>query len=307
MARSISQIKAQIAETYISDPTVREAYGITKDRSFDSLFSPVSVESVIFHVVASCIWVLEKMFDRHSADVGQAIESLRPHTLRWYCSMAMRYMRGRDLIMADGVAATDSYDLTDLSDDEIQAARVVRYAVASEDTTGIYIKVAGADSDGRPCQLDPDDHKGLIHYMSQIKDAGVRVTVLNDPADLIRVKLMVLYDPAILTATHLSPKGLDSMADISLRDADDADVIAQAVTGVVSRLPFNGEYRNSDLLAAVKAVPGVRVADIISVEAAPGGTDNFSRVVGFRRPASGYYRLDTLDVHGRSYTSDDNV
>ena len=219
----------------------------------------------------------------------------------------MRYMRGRDLIMADGVAATDSYDLTDLSDDEIQAARVVRYAVASEDTTGIYIKVAGADSDGRPCQLDPDDHKGLIHYMSQIKDAGVRVTVLNDPADLIRVKLMVLYDPAILTATHLSPKGLDSMADISLRDADDADVIAQAVTGVVARLPFNGEYRNSDLLAAVQAVPGVRVADIISVEAAPGGTDNFSRVVGFRRPASGYYRLDTLDVHGRSYTSDDNV
>ena len=74
-----------------------------------------------------------------------------------------------------------------------------------------------------------------------------------------------------------------------------------AVNEVISRLPFNGEYRNSDLMAAIQAVEGVRVADIVKVEAAAGGSEAYSRVVGYRRPYSGYYALQDLTVRGRAY------
>ena len=86
MARTISEIKAEIANTYIAQDTVRSAYGLDENASFDKVFSPISIENVLFYVVASCIWVLEQLFDRHTAEVEHRIEALRPHTLRWYVS-----------------------------------------------------------------------------------------------------------------------------------------------------------------------------------------------------------------------------
>lgn len=307
MARTIAEIKAQIAETFISQDAIRSAYGISGKQSFDQTFSPVSLESLMFYVVASCIWLLEKMFDRHAQEVDSKIETLRPHTRRWYASKAKEYMKGHSLIMEGGIEVADHYDTSGMTEADIDKARIVKYAVANEDerTGALFIKVAKRDSDGNPTPLDTaagnDELAGFKHYISQIKDAGVAVNVINSPADKIKVEVIVVYDPVLL-----SPRDITGAEDANkcrrmtlMRDGK--DVIREAVLKVVSQLPFNGEYRNSDLMAALQAVEGVEVVDIVSVQAAPGDSSTYSPVVGYRRPYSGYYNLAELTVKGREY------
>ena len=295
MARSISEIKAHICETFLAQDAIRSVYGLSSGQSFDKVFSPVSLESLMFYVVASCIWLLEKLFDRHREEVDARIEALRPHTLRWYASKAKEYMRGKDLIREDGVVVADYYDTTGMTDEAIEKARVVKYAVATENDTQVYIKVATRGINGRPRQLEAEDLAGLKGYLAQIKDAGVAVKVLNEPADNMRVELMVLYDPAIFMVQNEGETDDDGYTALSLMQ-DNKNVIEEAVSRVISELPFNGEYRNSDLLAAVQAIEGIKVADIIKVEAAAGGSEAYSQVIGYRRPYSGYYALQNLTV-----------
>lgn len=302
MARSIAEIKAQICETFISQDAIRTGYGLKDKQTFDKAFSPVSLESLMFYVVASCIWLLEKLFDRHREEVDARIDALRPHTLRWYVSKTLEYMRGKDLIMTDGVVVADYYDTSGMTEADIEKARVVKYAVATEDNTQVFIKVAARANNGQPTPLQPEDLVGLKYYLSQIKDAGVAIKVLNEPADNMRVDLVVLYDPAILTAETIGNGQIDANGYTTIQLLRDGkDVIAEAVSNVISKLPFNGEYRNSDLMAALQSVEGVRVADIVSVEAAAGGSEVYSRVVAYRRPYSGYYALKNLTVKGRAY------
>lgn len=304
MARSIAEIKAQIAETFISQDAIRTGYGLKSKQSFEKAFSAVSLENLMFYVVASCIWVLEKMFDKHREEIDTRIDALRPHTLRWYVSKTLAYMRDKDLIMADGVVVADYYDTSGMTETEIEKARVVKYAVATEDNTKVFIKVAARDNNGQPTQLEDADVAGLRYYLSQIKDAGVAIEIRNEPADNMRIELVVLYDPAILTAETTDNGQADANGYYNIKlTRDGKDVIAEAVSAVISKLPFNGEYRNSDLMAALQAIEGVRVADIVKVEAAAGGSEAFSKVVGYRRPYSGYYAIKdgNLTVKGRAY------
>ena len=189
-----------------------------------------------------------------------------------------------------------------MADEEIEKARVVKYAVATEDNTQVFIKVAARGNNGQPEQLKAEDLAGLKSYLSQIKDAGVVVKVLNEPADNMRVELIVLYDPAILTAQPVGNAKPDADGFVkSTLLHDGVEVVREAVSRVISQLPFNGEYRNSDLMAAIQSIEGIKVADIVKVEAAAGGSDAYSQVVGYRRPFSGYYALQNLTVKTRAY------
>lgn len=301
MARTISEIKAEIGAAYISHETVRSAYGLDENASFDKVFSPISVESVLFYVVAASIWALEQLFDRHTAEVEQRIEDLRPHTLRWYVSKALGYMHNYKLVQTDGVVSADYYDTTGLSEGDIAAKKIVKYAVATESNTQVVIKVAKAKADGRPTPLTKNEKAGLEYYLSQIKDAGVYIKVLSEAADKMNVELVVLYDPSVLNAECIATDEDEEYRQLLITDPNSGkEVIKEAVQEVIARLPFNGEYRNSDLMAAVQAIEGVEVADIAAVQVCSDG-ETYTDVVGCRRPYSGYYELNNIIIRGRAY------
>ena len=301
MAHTIAEIKAEIGAAYVSHETVRSAYGLDENASFDKVFSPISVESVLFYVVASCIWVLEQLFDRHTAEVEQRIEALRPHTLRWYVSKTLEYMHNFKLVQTNGVVSADYYDTTGLSEGDIAAKKIVKYAVATESNTQVVIKVAKAKADGRPTPLTKNEKAGLEYYLSQIKDAGVYIKVLSEAADKMNVELVVLYDPSVLNAEYIATDEDEEYRQLLITDPNSGkEVIKEAVQEVIARLPFNGEYRNADLMAAVQAIEGVEVADITSVQVCSDG-ETYTDVVGYRRPYSGYYELNNIIIRGRAY------
>lgn len=314
MARSIKEIKDELTRNFVSQEAVRDQYGLPDNVSFDKAFSPVSIESVLLYVVASCVWVVECLFDCHKEEVESAIENLRPHTLRWYVSKVKQFIYDAPLTMTDGIVTADYFDEEAIKkqkgwdDAKLEAQKIVKYAVATEDNTTVYIKVAKRNAQGNPVQLNTDrELPALEYYLSQIKDAGVLIKIINEPADTMNVELLVLYDPTVLknVAADSAPDK-DGYSELSLQpvssgSGEKTDIIETAVQKVISELPFNGEYRNSDLMAAVQAIDGVKVVDVLKVEADVGGSQVYTPVVGYRRPGSGYYSLNSLKVKGRAY------
>lgn len=284
MARTIEEIKKDMTDSFIQNQAVISAYGLTAGKTFSEQFSRVSIESILFYVFAAALWSLEKLFDLHVEEVDSRIEQLEPHTLRWYVNKTKAFMFGHKM-----VADSDYYDTSKLSEADIAEAKVVKYAVASESNTVVYIKVAG-EKEGKPCILTDSQIAALNSYMNTIKDAGVSVQLRNEKADLMRISLVVYYDPTLLSAEGVSL-------------ADGSKPVDNTVKSVITNLPFNGVYRNTDLLAALQALSGVEVVDISKVEAKSRNAEDFTEVVGFNRPYSGYFEIESLDVTYIQYSA----
>ena len=197
MARTITQIKSELTTAFMADTTLAASYGFTPGADFDKTFSKVSIENILLYIVAAALWTHERLFDEHRAEVENTIAQLKPHTLRWYVSKVKQFREGQPLI--DG---TDQYDDTGLTDDDIAQRQVVHFAAATEAATTVYIKVA-TDNGGVKQPLTTDQLNGLKAYIAEVKDAGVRVEVINEPAYHLQLSLVVYYDPMVL-----SPQGM---------------------------------------------------------------------------------------------------
>ena len=279
MARTIKEIKDSMTATFVNESAVVTAYGLNTKKTFDQQFSSVSIESILFYCFAFAVWTLETLFDKHKAEVEAKIEQLEPHTLRWYVNKAKAFMYGYKLVQD-----TDYYDTSNMSETDIEAARRVKYAVATESNTVVYLKVAGQNDKQQPCLLTRSELDALTAYMNTIKDAGVAIKLINEEADQIKIHLKVYYDATVLDAEGVNADGNKPVED--------------AVRSVITNLPFNGVYRNTDLLAAITKLPGVEVADIVEVSTKVNNAaeNDYTKVVGFDKPYSGYYSLLAKDL-----------
>ena len=174
MARTIAEIKESIAADFMRNSDVARAYGFEAGAAFTSHFSRVSIESLLFYIVACATWVLECLFDQHKTDVEKRIEEILPHRPKWYRDKVLAFMKDKTLI-----SDTDTYDTVGMGEDDIEAARVVKHAAASENknTSILTIKVAG-EKNGERCPLDAETETQLAAYIAEIKDAGVRVELV---------------------------------------------------------------------------------------------------------------------------------
>lgn len=286
MARTVEEIKKDMTAEFMKMEAVKSTYGLDGSKSFADCFSMASLENIIFYVFAVAVWALEKLFDLHRADVDARIEQLEPHTLRWYVSKAKAYMQGQKL-----VTDCDYYDTEGMTEQDIAAAKVVKYAVATESNTVVYIKVA-REVDGNPAALTAGQLEGLTSYMNEIKDAGVSVQLRNEPADQMRMSLLIYYDPTLLI---IDANGNGSQ--------NGKDPVRETTKQVIENLPFNGMFRKSDLMAALQALPCVEVADIKSVKVKPRNGAEWRTVEGYDRPFSGYYSIDALTVDYQPYNA----
>lgn len=286
MARTVEEIKKDMTAEFMKMEAVKSRYGLDGSKSFADCFSMASLENIIFYVFAVAVWALEKLFDLHRADVDARIEQLEPHTLRWYVSKAKAYMQGQKL-----VTDCDYYDTEGMTEQDIAAAKVVKYAVATESNTVVYIKVA-REVDGNPAALTAGQLEGLTSYMNEIKDAGVSVQLHNEPADQMRIDLLIYYDPTLLI---IDANGNGSQ--------NGKDPVRETTKQVIENLPFNGMFRKSDLMAALQALPCVEVADIKSVKVKPRNGAEWQTVEGYDRPFSGYYSIDALTVDYQPYNA----
>ena len=274
MARTIAQIKSEITTAFMADTTLAASYGFTIGDSFDSTFSKVSLENILFFIVASAIWTLETLFDLHATAMTNLINTQVPHKLKWYCEKILAFQYGDSLIVD-----TDTYAVVDAT------KQVVSYASALEYHGEVYIKVATGTT--TKSALPVPQQTALTAYVQEFKDAGVIVNIVNEAADHFSLVMNVYYDPMVLDGNG------------NRLDNGSPTVVNMINDYIQNQLPFNGEYRNSSFVDVLQALDGVVIADLIlaktisdaNFRAAGSAPVPWVNVVAKTVPDSGYFQI----------------
>ncbi len=259
MARTIAQIQQSIIDAKNADATL----------SGLSSTSNVAVWLLWTYVVATCNWVLENLFDAHKAEVTGIIATQKPHTLQWYVTMAKQFQYGVSL-----PADSDTYTVPSTD----PAVVIVSYAAVVELTTLVRVKVATLSA-GLLAPVTSPQLTALTAYMQLVKDAGVRLQVTSGDPDTLQLKVKIYYDPLVLDATGAR---LDGTSTTPVKDA---------VNSFLTNLPFNGLFVLNNLIAALQAIEGVVIGDVVSAQATYASLPYTAVTVEYT-PDAGYMALD---------------
>lgn len=274
MARTIEEIKKGMTTEWMANMDVVRKYGLDKPgREFSEVFSRVSIENMLFYITASAIWLLEKIFDNYKVEVENKIANEFPHTPRWYRNMALKYMK--DKILPEGSA---EYDTKGMTEEEIKELQVIKYAAAVENASqnGIILKIAG-ENDGKRGPIDEVTLDGFKAYIAEVKDAGVRVDVVNKDGDQFSCDITVYYNAMRDGATVKSN-------------------IEQAIKTYLTNLPFNGRFTITELSDAVKAVESVEFVGSINAQIKTDNDSDYQNIDAYAIPSSGYYQEPNINI-----------
>lgn len=260
MARTISQIQAALIAAKNADSTL----------SGLSSTSLTAVWLLWTYVVAICQWTLENLFDTHKSEVLNILATQTPHTLQWYVTMAKAFQYG--------VALPADSDVYALVPPASPSVLIVQYAAAVELTNLVRIKVAQL-SGSALAPLSSTQLTAFTSYMGRIKDAGVRIQCTSGAPDTFQPTMVIYYDPLVLDGTGAR---LDGTSPAPVMDA---------VNTFLDNLPFNGLFTLNSFIAAMQSVPGVIIADEVSVQAYYGSVTPVV-ISSQYLPDAGYMTLD---------------
>lgn len=268
MARTIAEIRNILLAEKAAQSTL------------DSLNSTsnVAVWKLIFDIVAAAIWTLEKLYDIFTGQVNEIIATLKPHSARWYATKAEAFMFGFDLI-----DETDTYDTSNLTDADINAAKIIAFAAVVDQDRGIRIKVAKLVADELTLLTAPE-LLAFKEYMERVKDAGVKLLITSGTADSLKLSLQVYFNPLVL---NISGERLDGT---------DTQPVQKAVKTYLKNLPFNGVFVTEYMVDALQLVDGVVIPHIMLASARYGVLPYTSFAVKYT-PDAGYLRIiDDADL-----------
>ncbi|GHV13661.1 hypothetical protein FACS1894169_01140 [Bacteroidia bacterium] len=272
---TISEVKKQITDVFISNETVKNLYGLEEGKTFEEQFLPLSLESIFSYTVASAIWLIYAVIEQFKTDIQALLRNEKAHTANWYATRAKDFQFGCDLTVD-----TDSYDNSALTDEQIEAAKIIKFAAATEteDQSILFLKIAN-ENGGNKQPVTDVQLIAFKAYLGRIKDAGVRISVINAQPDDLRLELDIYYNPLILGS------------DGSRLDGADETPVQNMIRDYVSNLSFNGLYVNQSLVDRLQTVEGIEIAELKGASSRYGDQVNFTVINARSRPYAGYYKI----------------
>ena len=264
MARTIAEIQAEIITAVQNDTTLSPQL---------TSISVTAIWRLWTYIVAVSIWTLEVLFDLYRTEITELVASKKPHTLRWYQSKALAYQHGGTLSLAN-----DEYNNTGLTDDQIAEQKIIAEAAVTEVDNILYVKVQKSSGDDL-AELDLTETEAFTAYMTEVKDAGVKMIVRSVPADHLKIEVDVYYDATILSSDGAR---LDGTASTPVQDAAKA---------FLRELPFDGKYIKAHHVDALQAVEGVIVPEFRLCQTRRDDDPSFANVDVFYDPYSGFLKF----------------
>ncbi len=287
MARSKNEIKQEITTSFMTNEAVILKYGFEEGTQFDSYFSEVSIEKLLFEFIAYAVFLLELMFDTHKKEIDTRLANEKAGTLPWYRTMALRFQYGFDL-----VPDHDYFDNSNATVAEIEASKIIKYAAVneSEQSSRVIIKIAG-ESGNTLAPLTDEQKESFQEYIEEIRFAGVAFTVINYLPDRLFLRLQIQRDALVLSENGQSILNGNYP-------------VIEAIQQFMKELPFDGEFRNNNLIQKLRSVSGVKDASILSIQSAwinpeTNGYGDYQPIYISAIPVSGYYEV--IDFNNITY------
>ncbi|WP_329804638.1 nucleotidyltransferase [Flavobacterium facile] len=265
MARSINEIQAQILNEIASNENLQDLNSTSR----------VSIYRLIIFIVSFAIWSLEKLFDIHSAQIDTAINEQKAGRPNDYKNAALNFQYGFPLL-PDSI----EFDNTGYTPEEIEASKIIKYCSVKESSQSarLIIKTAG-EVGGELQELTPEQESAFIAYMEDwFKWAGVKLSIVNYPADELKIIMQVFRNPLVIDANGQSI--LDGDRPVELR-----------INQYLKQLDFNGELVINDLIERLRELPGVDNVNILSMNSKAYNEIDFTNISVSKTPEAGYFKI----------------
>lgn len=262
----------------MADVELVKAMELDANKSFDEQFSKTDILRLFTYILAVAMWTLETLFDKHNTEVKGLIAELKPHSLRWYTNKAKAFLYGVSL-----ASETDQYDTTHLETDQVEAAKIVKYAAVEEINGELTLKIA-AETENELRALDSDEKSAFDAYMSLVKDAGVNLIINSLPSDKLIIHATIYYDPLVLNAEG------------SRLDGASETVVEDAIKAYLRELPFNGQFVTSALVDKLQETEGISIPLVQSVQTKAEYASTWTNIVAKHVAAAGYFSIQELNV-----------
>ena len=272
MARTIQEIQTLILQAKAQEPALD---------SLNSTFK-VAIWRLWVYIIAVAIWSLEKLFDQHRADIDKRLAELKPHTARWYRSKALAFQYGFNLL-----PDSDKFNNVGHTEEQIEASKIVKYSavIESKNEGRLIVKIAGEQ--GNTLQPITDAQKQAFEaYLQEIKDAGVRLSVVNYQPDVLHLQMKIIYDPLVL----------DSNGQSIIHATKPVE---ETIKSYLKRLPFNGELVLAHLIDVLQQAEGVKIPHLVLAQSKNitigGGYGAFETIEISKIPTAGYFTIDNFN------------
>lgn len=275
MARSVAEIKKTMTDAFMCDAAIREKYGLSVEDTFSSKFSSVSIENILFFIVAACCHVVEKLFDQYKIDLENKIANVVVASVPWYYKIALAFQYGDSLVL-DETTQQYVYSKTD------EGKQVVKYAAVRDKGTSVQILVSGDDS-GNPVPLSNDVLTVFKQYMNRVKVAGVILNITSKPSDHLLLKASVTIDPLVLNDDGGS-----------LRDG--SKPVEEAIVKHLKSILYGGTFNKTKLVDAMLSVDGVQDVELQECRYKSDGDASYTLLSGNNYTGNGgSYIADNLE------------
>jgi hypothetical protein len=248
-------------------------YDLVPGQTFNQQFSVASIESILFDTIAFAISFHEKIVEANA-------NNSRPQNQANFRESILDYHDGLDLVWKDG---RFKYDLTDVVDAE--ARKIVdRCAVLESDDGELVVKIA-TDNAGA---LEPVTlvQQGRIEtYIKKIKVPGIRIRLVNDVADLIKVNLTVYVNPLVIDLT----------TGQLLSSTEAVYPVKDAINLYLANLEFDGAFVKDFFRTTLKNADGIELVVINLCQSKFAGFA-FSDIGEWKVPEAGYFKINDADL-----------
>ncbi len=253
-------------------------YGFNVGEAFDSRFSKVSFESILFYIVASSMFVLESNNDKHKADVNASLNERGTHGGQWYVELSKAFQYGDEYNTITG-----KYDVID------ESKQIVEYVAADEIGRSVFLKVARLVN-GELAALSDEQLAAFSTYIRKAKDFGVDVKIISADGDDAKFEIDIWYDPTVL-----DDQGM-------LLDGSGVEPALDTVKSHIKNLPFNGEFQIVRMEDALQATKGVVIPEVKLAETKYANND-WKLIDAKVRPEAGYMVIapENLTFNYRPY------
>lgn len=241
MARTVAEIKKTMTDAFMADATIREKYGLKEGSTWNGSFSSVSLENIIFFIVAACCHVLESIFELYIKDVDEKISMAVVASVPWYYKMAKAFQYGDQLVLNE---TTQQYGYAIID----ESKQVVKYAAVRYRGTSVQILVSG-DKNGMPVALSNDVLTVFKQYMNRVKVAGVILGITSKRGDYLSIEANISVDPLVID-------------EEGYRLSDGTKPVESAIEEHLKNIKYGGTFNKTKLVNAILAVDGVEDVEL---------------------------------------------
>ena len=265
MVRSISEIKRTMTDAFMQDEAIRKAYDLSAGKTrFADCFSAVSLENLLFYIVAACHYVLESIFEKFTQDVEQKISRAVVASIPWYFDKAKAFQYGDALVLNP---RTFGYEYAKID----TSKQRVKYVAVRDRGASIEMLVS-TEQNGKPTPLSDEILTAFKHYINAIKIAGVVINVRTRKADELSIAVKVVVDPL-----KINRQGVDI--------ASSEKVVEHAIENYLADIVYGGTFNKTKLVDAIQRVDGV--LDVVLGTCKYKAGDEFKEIAGNNYTAVG--------------------